>query len=303
MKKIKKNIFITGGLGQDGKILIRLLNPKKYNIYIFSKKKVRNTIKKCKIFNENLKYKKNIRSHFQKIKPDIVLHIASNNPSFNEKNHNLFYKENLLTTKNIFDETFRANTDSRFFFFNSSQIFKKKSGSVNEKSIFFGRSDYTKFRINSHKYMIKKKRVKKLFYTNLILFNHDSVFRNNKFLIPRVISAIKRKKIIFLKDIMKENIHADFSHAEDICKAIIKLISSNKNLDNLILSSNKATSLNNIIYFIINKNKLKIDLKVKRLRKKKVLIGNNSKAKNLLKWRTKKDIFIAANEIYNKNFI
>ena len=69
MKKIKKNIFITGGLGQDGKILIRLLNPKKYNIYIFSKKKVRNTIKRCKIFNENLKYKKNIRSHFQKIKP------------------------------------------------------------------------------------------------------------------------------------------------------------------------------------------------------------------------------------------
>ena len=151
--------------------------------------------------------------------------------------------------------------------------------------------------------MIKKKRVKKLFYTNLILFNHDSVFRNNKFLIPRVISAIKRKKIIFLKDIMKENIHADFSHAEDICKAIIKLISSNKNLDNLILSSNKATSLNKIIYFIINKNKLKIDLKAKRLRKKKVLIGNNSKAKNLLKWRPKKDIFIAANEIYNKNFI
>ena len=101
---------------------------------------------------------------------------------------------------------------------------------------------------------------------------------------------------------MKENIHADFSHAEDICKAIIKLISSNKNLDNLILSSNKATSLNKIIYFIINKNKLKIDLKAKRLRKK-VLIGNNSKAKNLLKWRPKKDIFIAANEIYNKNFI
>ena len=100
---------------------------------------------------------------------------------------------------------------------------------------------------------------------------------------------------------MQENIHADFSHAEDICKAIIKLISSKENLDNLVLSSNKATSLNKIIYFIINKNKLKIHLKVKRLRKRRFLIGNNLKAKNLLKWKPKKDIFIAANEIYKKS--
>ena len=100
---------------------------------------------------------------------------------------------------------------------------------------------------------------------------------------------------------MKENIHADFSHAEDICKAIIKLISSKKNLDNLVLSSNKATSLNKIIYFIINKNKLKINLKVNKLRKKRFLIGDNLKAKNLLKWEPKKDIFIAANEIYKKS--
>ncbi len=303
MKKIKKNIFITGGLGQDGKILIRLLNPNRYNIHIFVKKRIRNTIKKCKIFNENLRSKKKIRSLFQKIKPDIILHTASNNPSFKEKNHNLFYKENLLTTKNIFDETFKANPDSRFFFFNSSQIFKRKSGRVNEKSIFFERSDYTKFRIKCHRYMVKKKRIKKLFYTNLILFNHDSIFRNNKFLIPRVVNAIKKRDFLFIKNIMKENIYADFSHAEDICKAIIKLISSNANLDNLILSSNKSTSLNKIIYFIINKNKLKINLKIKRLRKKRVLIGNNSKAKNLLKWKPKKNIFFAANEIYKKNFV
>ena len=199
MKKIKKNIFITGGLGQDGKILVSLLDADKYNIFVFSKKKAKNTIKNCKIFTENLKNKKKIRSHFQKKRPDIILHIASNNPSFNEKNHNLFYKENLLTTKNIFDETFKANINSRFFFFNSSQIFKKKIGKANEKSEFLGNTDYTKFRIDCHKYMINKKKIKKLFYTNLILFNHDSKFRNNKFLIPRVINAIKKKIYFFLK--------------------------------------------------------------------------------------------------------
>ena len=298
MKKVKKNIFITGGLGQDGKILSYLLNPDKYNIFIFAKRKTRNILKNCKIFYGNLKNKKKISHHFKKNKPDIVLHIAANNPSFKEKSYNLFYKENLLTTKNIFDETFKANINAKFIFFNSSQIFKKKNGKVTEKSKFLGKTDYTKFRIDSHKYMINKKRVKNLFYTNLILFNHDSKFRNHKFLIPRVINALRKKNLFFLKNIMKENIYADFSHAEDICRGIIKLISTKKNLDNLIFSSNKATSLNKIIYFIIKKNKLEINLKTNKYKKNNFLIGNNSLAKNLFRWRPKKNIFIAANEIY-----
>ena len=163
---------------------------------------------------------------------------------------------------------------------------------------FLGKTYYTKFRIDSHKYMINKKKIKNLLYTNLILFNHDSKYRNRKFLIPRVINALKKKNLFFLKNIMKENIYGDFSHAEDICKGIIKLISTKKNLDNLILSSNKATSLNKIINFIIKNNKLKIHFKIKKFKKKNSLIGNNSLAKNLFRWRPKKNIFIAANEMY-----
>jgi len=36
-----KNIFITGGLGQDGQILSKiLLSKKKYRVFIFGKKKI-----------------------------------------------------------------------------------------------------------------------------------------------------------------------------------------------------------------------------------------------------------------------
>ena len=37
---MKKNVFITGGLGQDGKILVNLLKKRKINLFIFSKKKL-----------------------------------------------------------------------------------------------------------------------------------------------------------------------------------------------------------------------------------------------------------------------
>ena len=42
-----KNIFITGGLGQDGQILTRLLKNRKINLNFFAKKKSL-TIKKNK---------------------------------------------------------------------------------------------------------------------------------------------------------------------------------------------------------------------------------------------------------------
>ena len=49
--------------------------------------------------------------------------------------------------------------------------------------------------------MIKQK---KKFNSNMvmaILFNHDSIYRNKKFLIPRLIKLIKNKNFNKLKDI------------------------------------------------------------------------------------------------------
>ena len=295
-----KNIFITGGQGQDGKILINLLKKKKIRLNIISKKKIKRT-KKIKFIKLNLLNKKNIKKIFFKNKPDVVLHLASNNPSFNQNNYKLFYQDNLIATKNIFLETFEANKKAKFINCSSSQIFKKKSGLVNENSKIIKSSFYTKFRIDSDKSMLKYKIQNKIKYTNVILFNHDSKFRNKKFIIPRIVDALINKKISFLENIFKENIYADFSHAEDICRGLSKLIFSNTNIDRLILSTNKEISLNDIILHTIKKNKLDIKIIKLKKNKKKSLIGNNNLAKKILKWAPKKNIFQAANEIYELN--
>ena len=77
-----KNIFITGGLGQDGQIITNLLKNKNVNTYIFSKYKKNRFLKKIKFIKTNLLNKKKLDKFFSKIKPDIVLHLAANNPSF-----------------------------------------------------------------------------------------------------------------------------------------------------------------------------------------------------------------------------
>ena len=298
-----KNVFITGGLGQDGKILIKLLKKKKINLNIFSKKIDVGKKDGVMHIKSNLLNKKKIDRIFNKTRPDIVLHLASNNPSYGEKSHNLFFKNNYEATKNIFYSTFESNIKAKFIFCSSSQIFNKRNGSVDEKSKMKITTDYTKFRIESDNLMQKYKQKNKIKYTNAILFNHDSKFRNKKFILPKIIKAILKKDEVFLNNIVKKNIFADFSHAEDICSALYKLMFSKTNLDKIILSSNIKTSLNRIIFNVINKNHLKLQINLKKYKINKSLIGNNTLAKKILRWHPKKSIYLAANEIYKLNLL
>ena len=62
-----KNIFITGGLGQDGQILTKiLLSKKKYQIFVLGKKKNILIKKKVKFIKLNLLNKKNLDHIFKK---------------------------------------------------------------------------------------------------------------------------------------------------------------------------------------------------------------------------------------------
>jgi nucleoside-diphosphate-sugar epimerase len=295
---LNKNVFITGGTGQDGQILTAILKKKKINLTIFYKGKKPKTKKSVSFIKENLSNKKKIDIIFRKTKPDIILHLAANNPSYNEKNYKVFFKENFLATKNIFQSTFEFNKKAKFIFCSSSQIFQKKKGVVNEKSKTLPNTDYTRFRIKSDLLMLKYKKKEKIQYTNAILFNHDSIFRNKKFILPRIVIAIIKKNYTFLNDIIKANIFADFSHAEDICYGLSKVMFGTTNFDKLILSSGKKTSINDIIQYIVKKNKLHLDVNLKKFKSKKTLIGNNKLASRILKWSAKKNVYIAADEIY-----
>ena len=294
-----KNIFITGGLGQDGQILSRiLLSKKKYRVFIFSKKKKILLKRKIKFIKVDLLSKKNLEIIFQNNIPNTIVHLAANNPAYNEVSYKKFYKENILGSKNLFFSSYKYNPKLKFIFANSSQIFKKKKGTVNENSEKIIAKNYskfyTKFRIEFDKFM----QTQKVNYTCLIFFNHDSIFRNKKFLFPRLISAIKKKNIKFINEILNQNICGDFSHAEDICNGIYKVIKTKKKIKRLILSFNKCISVNDIIKYIVKKYKIDFKLNFRSKVKSKCLKGNNSLSKKIIKWKPKKNIFLAVDEIY-----
>ncbi len=293
---MKKNLFITGGHGQDGIILTDILLKRgEYKLNIITNKKKFKKKKKINYYINNLQDSLAIQKIFLKNKPDIIIHLACKNPSFNQRGYNKFYKENIIITKNIVDESYQSNNKIRFIFPNSSQIFKKKYGIVNEFSKYKISTSYTRFRIEMNNYI--KNKIKN--YTNVILFNHDSIFRNKKFLIPRVVEYLKNKNYRQLKKIIKSNISGDFSHAEDICYAVYKIIDK-KNIKNVIISSGQSTNVNQIIFYLIKKFNINIDtnFNCKKKSDSKKILGDNTLLKKVINYKPQKNIFIAAEELF-----
>ena len=144
------------------------------------------------------------------------------------------------------------------------------------------------------------KEKKSFLFCNLILFNHDSIYRKDFFLIPRLISMIRKNDFSSLKKIYKENIIRDFSHAEDICYAIYLLIKKKICINSLILSSGKKTSVNKIINYLLVKHFNQKIIKTFVKSNNTYVLGNNNLAKKILGWKMKKNIFMAIDEMLYK---
>lgn len=298
---MKKIFLITGAKGQDGLILSDILTKKGHEVFgiIKKKKKYSNYVERVKYVKLDLLKKKQVSKLLSRVKPDVVVHFGSSNPSYYELNKNKdFYKKNFQESKNLIDALISEKKDVKFIFANSAQIIANKNTKkkINEKNRFDYNSSYTKFRLNIFKYLEKKKN-SKFRFSNLILFNHDSKFRNVKFLLPRIAKYVKERDIYSLSEIYNQNISGDFSHAEDICYAIYLLSVKNVVIDNLILSSGKKTKINDVIKFLVKLSGLNHRFPTPK-NSKQMVCGDITFAKRILKWKIKKNVFIASKEIY-----
>jgi GDP-D-mannose dehydratase len=291
-----KNIIITGALGQDGLLLSKIFkNKKKFRIFGLVKSINKKKIKNISYIKISIKKFNVIKKLFDTIKPDVIIHLGSDNPSFKKSFKIDDYKKNLNFTKKIVNYVIKSKK-IKLIFPSSSQIYSLSKKKINENKIYRPTSYYTKFRIDASKYILEKKKNHNLNASVIILFNHDSIYRNPRFLLPRLVNAIKRKNYTFLKKIYYANISGDFSHAEDICYGIYKLIKKDCNPDKLILSSGKKTYINSIIEYFVPKFKSKIDNK--KLNFSRSNVGNNQKAIKILNWKIRKSILDAAKELY-----
>lgn len=82
----------------------------------------------------------------------------------------------------------------------SSRMFGKYTiGNVTEETQFKRTGFYESYKIDAHKLLMKYKYKYAFKATTAIFFNHDSIYRNNYFIIPRLVNSLIHKKYSFLK--------------------------------------------------------------------------------------------------------
>ncbi len=293
-----KKILITGAKGQDGFILSNILAKKNYKVFGLINKNYKINNKKVKYYLVKEQKFKLIKKILNKISPDTIIHLGSENPSHNQKFTKKNYVKNLIFTKQLIDYVCEKNK-IKFILASSSNIYNKSKIKIKENSKTKVSSFYSKFRLEATNYLLKRKKIHRLNASVIILFNHDSIYRGSRFLLPRLISFVKKRNYSEIKKIYKDNINGDFSHAEDICNAIYLLIKLDKNPDKIIFCSGKRSYINDIIkYFLPDIENI---IYMVKTYKNKSIIGSNTKAKKLLKWKINKNFLQAAKEIYSSS--
>ena len=90
-----KKIVITGALGQDGILLSKILVKNKFKVFGFVnnfRKKIKLKVKNVKYFRISNKEFKDIKKLLDNIKPNIIVHLGSSNPSFRQSFRKIDYK-------------------------------------------------------------------------------------------------------------------------------------------------------------------------------------------------------------------
>ena len=302
-----KKVLITGALGQDGIILSKLYLRKKYKVIGFIKKNLSLKEKKVLYVINNLKSKKKIKDNLKFLKPDIVIHLASTNKSFAKRIKDSSYKtnylDNLNCTKNLINSIIELNLKPKIIFAGSSLMYEDtKKHIVSEKSFFKSSGNYGKYKIDSYNFISDIKKKHKINLTTVILFNHDSRYRNKNFLLPKLIKAFIEKDINFIKKIYRLNISGDFSHADDVCEGIYNLSLLKKNVDKIILSSNKRTYINKIIEYLEKFFNLRVKNKITDSSPIYNILGSNLMARKIVDYKVRKNSIIVIKDII-KNYL
>ncbi len=317
-----RKALILGIKGQDGSLLSKLLLQKNYKV---------TGVSRTKLNNKNLsqlKIKKNIKIHYfdycnkNKMQnllkkgnfDEIYFFAGQPTPSISNKLSLDTLNSNIIPVFNILLTIYNFDLKSKFFNACSCEIFGINENRVHEETIKKPVSVYGLSKLISLE-LVKFFREKfNLKCCSGILFQHESEFRKNNYVIKKLVKEAlkirknknKNKKIKKIK-FGNINVVKDWGWAPEYVYIINKILTSNK-IDDYIICSGVSKSLNSVISHTFNSLKLKrkkyvtIDKNLKRKLDIKISKGNNNKLYKKLKIRPKNNIFNVIDKLIENKF-
>tara|TARA_B110001454_G_scaffold211697_1_gene227665 strand:- start:54 stop:1055 length:1002 start_codon:yes stop_codon:yes gene_type:complete len=298
--------LIFGVTGQDGAYLADFLLRKNYEVFgtfrrtshkCFERIEEMQNMEKINTIKADLADQGSLQNAIKESEPDEIYNLAAQSfvgTSFSQPI--LTSDITGLGTLRVLESIRQVNPDTKFYQASSSEMFGNYPGAKNESSPFLPRSPYGVAKIFAHNMTKHYREAYDMFACCGILFNHESPLRGLEFVTRRIsyeISQIKYKK-------KKDKIHLgnlkakrDWGFAGDYVEAMWLMLQQN-NPDDYVIATGESHSVEEFLSLATEITDLgdwhdlvEIDKKLLRPTEIDDLLGDSSKAQQILGWKPK----------------
>jgi nucleoside-diphosphate-sugar epimerase len=279
-----KKILVVGGNGYLGKFLVKVLRENEADIFVIS----RNCEQSNSQFTVDITNFDETYKVIQKIKPDIVYHLAAN---ISRNRDFTIYEEmatvNVQGTLNILKSL--EGIDAHFIFTSSSEIYGNNASPFHENQIPKPVSPYSLTKINAEMLVQTYSTNQSKKFTNLRVFNFYGESMPEGFFIPQMIQSLKKGEDFLMT---KGEQVRDFLYVGDVVKALVLTAKNTSSYgETMNVCSGKGTKLSQLAAAVNTsmKTKAKIVLGAIPYRDNEVweMIGDNSKIKKIIGFEPK----------------
>jgi GDPmannose 4,6-dehydratase len=276
-----KTALITGVAGQDGSYLAELLLKKDYEVY--------GTVRRSS--TSNLERIKHIQDDIKLIHGDLLDQnslIEAIEGSRPDEIYNLAGQSFVPATwdKPVLTGEFTA--------LGAEMFGKVAEVPQNEQTRFYPRSPYGVAKLYAHWITVNYRESYDMYCCSGILFNHESPRRGLEFVTRKVSDAVARIKLGLSKELKMGNLDAkrDWGFAGDYVEVMWLMLQQNEPED-FVISTGETHSIEELVEIAFThagldwKDYVVIDPKFVRPAEVDLLMGDSSKAREMLKWQPK----------------
>ena len=316
-----KVALITGVTGQDGSYLAEFLIEKGYTVHgivrrasTFNRQRIEGFFNRDKYLmggddsNFFLHYgdltdSSSISKLLKKIQPDEVYNLGAQSHvavSFDTPEYTT--DTVALGTLRLLDAIHSNDLDCKFYQAGSSEMFGKiQENPQKETTPFYPRSPYGASKVYAHWIAINYRESYDMFASNGILFNHESPRRGENFVTRKITLGACAIKLGLQSELLLGNLDAkrDWGYAKDYVEAMWLMLQADEP-DDFIIATGETYSVRDFCKIVFNKLDLnfeefvKVDKRYFRPTEVDILLGDASKAKEMLGWEPKVNIHMLA---------
>jgi GDPmannose 4,6-dehydratase len=299
---MKKKALITGITGQDGSYLAEFLLEKGYEVYGMMRRSSTETAEriehlkdKLHIYNADLLDEMSLIHMLEEIMPDEIYNLAAQSFVHTSWSQPVLTGEfTALGVTRILDAMRYVCPKARFYQASSSEMYGKVHAvPQSEETPFHPRSPYAVAKVYGHYITLNYRESYNLYAVSGILFNHESPRRGKEFVTRKITDGVARIKHGLIKELRMGNLDAkrDWGFAGDYVKAMWLMLQQD-NPDDYVIATGETHSVKEFLELAFGrvglnyKDYVVIDPKFIRPAEVDLLLGDPTKAKNKLGWKT-----------------